>query len=37
MMAPAYEEAAKALEGKVRFVKLDTEDEPEMANRYVAS
>merc|ERR1712008_85580 len=33
MMAPEYEAAAKELDGKVRFVKLDTETEVEMAAR----
>ena len=33
LMAPHFEEAAKELEGKVRFVKMDTDKEPEMANR----
>lgn len=32
-MAPHFEEAAKELEGKVRFVKMDTDKEPDMANR----
>jgi thiol-disulfide isomerase/thioredoxin len=32
-MAPHFEEAAKELEGKVRFVKMDTDKEPEMAAR----
>ncbi|KAL7539424.1 hypothetical protein ACHAXR_009289 [Thalassiosira sp. AJA248-18] len=33
LMAPEFEEAAKDLEGKVRFVKLDTDLEPQMAGR----
>jgi thioredoxin len=33
LMAPHFEAAAKELEGKVRFVKLDTDKEPEMAGR----
>jgi thiol-disulfide isomerase/thioredoxin len=33
MMAPHFEEAAKELEGKVRFVKMDTDKEPDMAAR----
>eukprot|EP00586_Coscinodiscus_wailesii_P021228 CAMPEP_0172500916 /NCGR_PEP_ID=MMETSP1066-20121228/144088_1 /TAXON_ID=671091 /ORGANISM="Coscinodiscus wailesii, Strain CCMP2513" /LENGTH=173 /DNA_ID=CAMNT_0013275411 /DNA_START=114 /DNA_END=635 /DNA_ORIENTATION=- len=33
LMAPEFEEAAKELDGKVRFVKLDTDKEPEMAGR----
>lgn len=33
LMAPEFEEAAKELEGKVRFVKIDTDKEPDMANR----
>jgi thiol-disulfide isomerase/thioredoxin len=32
-MAPEFEEAAKDLAGKVRFVKLDTDLEPQMAGR----
>ena len=30
-MAPEFKEAAKELSGKVRFVKLDTDLEPQMA------
>jgi len=33
LMAPHFEEAAQELDGKVRFVKIDTDKEPEMANR----
>jgi len=33
LMAPEFEEAAKELEGKVRFVKMDTDLEPDMAGR----
>ena len=33
LMAPHFEEAAKEMHGKVRFVKLDTDKEPEMAAR----
>lgn len=33
LMAPEFEEAAKELAGKVRFVKLDTDLEPEMSGR----
>jgi thiol-disulfide isomerase/thioredoxin len=32
-MAPEFEEAAQALKGKVRFVKLDTDKEEQMAAR----
>lgn len=32
-MAPEFEAAANELKGKVRFVKLDTDKEPEMAGR----
>jgi thioredoxin 1 len=32
-MAPHFEEAAKELEGKVRFVKMDTDKEQDMAAR----
>lgn len=32
-MAPEFEAAAKEMKGKVRFVKLDTDKEPEMAGR----
>jgi thioredoxin 2 len=34
MMAPAYEEAARRLEPRVRLAKLDTEAHPEVAGRY---
>jgi thiol-disulfide isomerase/thioredoxin len=33
LMAPHFEEAAKELEGKVRFCKIDTDKEPDMAAR----
>mmetsp|Transcript_20105 Transcript_20105/g.47267 ORF Transcript_20105/g.47267 Transcript_20105/m.47267 type:complete len:200 (-) Transcript_20105:260-859(-) len=33
LMAPEFEEAAKELEGKVRFVKIDTDLEPEISGR----
>ena len=33
LMSPEFEAAAKDLEGKVRFVKLDTDQEEEMSNR----
>merc|ERR1740117_2411821 len=33
LMAPEFEEAAKELQGKVRFVKLDTDLAPDMATR----
>ncbi len=33
LMAPEFEAAANELKGKVRFVKLDTDKEPEMSNR----
>ena len=33
LMAPHFEEAAEELAGKVRFVKIDTDKEPEMAAR----
>ena len=32
-MAPEFEAAADELKGKVRFVKIDTDKEPEMAGR----
>ena len=34
MMAPSFEAAARALEPKMRFLKLDTEAEPQVAARY---
>eukprot|EP00591_Stephanopyxis_turris_P010732 CAMPEP_0195518828 /NCGR_PEP_ID=MMETSP0794_2-20130614/13751_1 /TAXON_ID=515487 /ORGANISM="Stephanopyxis turris, Strain CCMP 815" /LENGTH=137 /DNA_ID=CAMNT_0040647857 /DNA_START=191 /DNA_END=604 /DNA_ORIENTATION=+ len=33
LMAPGFEEAAKELKGRVRFVKLDTDENEEMAAR----
>ena len=33
-MAPAYEAAALALEARVRFAKLNTDDEQQIAQRY---
>eukprot|EP00568_Trieres_chinensis_P013599 CAMPEP_0183306362 /NCGR_PEP_ID=MMETSP0160_2-20130417/10802_1 /TAXON_ID=2839 ORGANISM="Odontella Sinensis, Strain Grunow 1884" /NCGR_SAMPLE_ID=MMETSP0160_2 /ASSEMBLY_ACC=CAM_ASM_000250 /LENGTH=177 /DNA_ID=CAMNT_0025469717 /DNA_START=53 /DNA_END=586 /DNA_ORIENTATION=+ len=33
LMAPEFEAAAEELKGKVRFVKMDTDQEPEMAGR----
>jgi thiol-disulfide isomerase/thioredoxin len=33
LMAPEFEAAASELAGKVRFVKIDTDKEPEMAGR----
>lgn len=32
-MAPEFEQAAQELKGKVKFVKLDTDQEEEMASR----
>ncbi|MCS6896388.1 MAG: thioredoxin TrxC [Nitrospira sp.] len=34
MMAPAYEQAAKTLEPRVRLAKVNTEEEPELAARF---
>jgi thioredoxin 2 len=34
MMAPIFERVAAEMEPNVRFLKLDTESEPEIANRY---
>ncbi|MEP0324630.1 thioredoxin TrxC [Bauldia litoralis] len=34
MMAPAYAKAAAELEPGMRFLKLDTEAEPQLASRY---
>ena len=34
MMAPAYEQAARRLEPRVRVAKLDTESHPQLAQRY---
>jgi len=33
IMAPEFEAAAQELKGRVRFVKLDTDKDPEMASR----
>jgi thioredoxin 2 len=33
-MAPVYERAAPEFEPEVRFLKVDTEREPELASRY---
>lgn len=34
MMAPEFATAAKAMKGKARFAKLDTEAHPQAGNRY---
>ena len=34
MMAPSFEAAARELEPRMRFIKLDTEAEPQVAARY---
>ena len=34
MMAPSFEAAARQLEPRMRFLKLDTEAEPQIAARY---
>jgi thioredoxin 2 len=34
MMAPVFERVAAEMEPDIRFLKLDTESEPEIANRY---
>ena len=34
MMAPSFAEAARTLEPRMRFLKLDTEQEPDVAARY---
>ena len=34
MMAPSFEAAARQLEPRMRFLKLDTEAEPQVAARY---
>jgi thioredoxin 2 len=34
MMAPAFEQAAQALAPGIRLAKVDTEAEPELANRF---
>jgi thioredoxin 2 len=34
MMAPAFERVAGEMEPDIRFLKVDTESEPELANRY---
>jgi thioredoxin 2 len=33
-MAPAFEQAARALEGKVKFAKLNTDDEQRIAQEF---
>ena len=35
MMAPVFEELSKDFEGKVKFVKLNTEEEPEIASSFM--
>ncbi|MGM5483314.1 MAG: thioredoxin [Nanobdellota archaeon] len=34
MMAPAFEEASKEFEGRVKFVKIDTEKSSDLASKY---
>ena len=34
MMAPAFEAAAEALQGQVRFAKVNTDEEPGLATRF---
>ena len=34
MMAPVFEKVSKDFEGKIKFEKLSTEEEPEIANKY---
>lgn len=34
MVAPAVEELAKEYEGKVKFVKVNTDENPDLASRY---
>jgi thioredoxin 1 len=34
MMGPVFEELSKEYEGKLKFVKLNTEDEPELAGSF---
>ncbi len=33
-MAPAYDQVSQAMQGRARFVKVNTEDEPGLAARY---
>lgn len=35
MMGPVFEELSKDFEGKVKFVKLNTEEEPEIAGSFM--
>lgn len=34
MMSPVFEELSKEYEGKLKFLKLDTEDQPELAGQF---
>lgn len=34
MMAPVFEELSKDYEGKIKFVKINTEDHPELASPF---
>lgn len=34
MMAPVFEELSKEYEGKLKFAKLSTEEEPELASKF---
>jgi len=37
MMAPVFEEVSKEYEGKLKFLKLNTEDLPEVAEEYAVT
>lgn len=34
MMKPVFEELSKEFEGKIKFVKVNTDDNPELSQRY---
>lgn len=34
MMAPVFEKVSKKFEGRLKFAKVDTENEPDLANKF---